>query len=379
MAYQLAPAHAHGHAHAHGGHGHSHGHGHAHAHGHGHLPHYAAETVSHLEHLQQAGHGVGVGAAGAQAAVPLPTSLHSRPFVPNAAGSRNKNFKQTFGTFPHMPEGAEGFLAAQRSPGQTQPLRQAPRTCDIRGAPADLHRGVTSLRARSFLSGSVGAGVPAGNATMGYLKEREWVPNPYTAAHMKVHENFRFRGEGLQGVKQKQAKIQALHGKSGGAFRMGANQHHALFDRAVRGLAADNTAEEKANAAGGAESLRALRVPHRRPFFSSGAPRGVGADRTYLSGHDQFAYAYSDYSLSEKLLAQTDAKAYGSAGPGFRAQCAHAVHYPMKSPTTNPTRVGGATDRNANFHAVQQESFGCRHECNNHTAAATGKSSTARF
>jgi len=382
MAYQAAQSNGHAHSHAHGHHGHSQQH-------HQRVPHYAAVTESREHHLE------GYGSVGAQA-MPQhlsssPTAaLHARPFVPNAAGSRNKNYKGTFGRFPHMPEGVDGYLAAQQRAGrsgalgQTQPLRSPLRAVDLRGAPGDLHRGVTSLRARSFLAGSTGSGIPHANATMSYSKEHEWEPNPYVQAQLKVGDNFRQRGEGLQGAKRKAAKIAALHGANGGgSFKHGAHAYHGVFDPTVRGLSANGSASPASRARGGfanqeSDVTQLLRVPHVRPFMSSGAPRGVGADRSYLSGHAQFAYHYSNYGLSEKSLAETNDKAYGGTGPGFRAQCVHAVHFPMKSPTSNPSRVGGQTDRHPNFHAVQQEDFGCRHECNKHTTAAA-LSATARF
>lgn len=286
---------------------------------------------------------------------------HHRPFLLSGGtgGGRIKNFKGTFTPFtyetagPHQPLGNDNALAAHRW-----------RNVDHRGAPSNVHRGVTGLRARSTEQGVAGTHVPIANATLAHTKDHEWHPNPYSHGGMRVQDNFRQRDEGLAGVKARQRKIASLH--NGSPFSHGANINHTLFDPAIRSNARDYSCSPDAALA---HSIEQTRVPHRAPFRGSGmaAASGVGAGRAFISGHPQFPYHYSDYRYSEQSLADT--KISNSIGSGFRMQCEHAIHYPMKA-TTSRTSRPSETDRNPNLHAIQAHDETCRHRCNDTTAEA---------
>lgn len=289
-------------------------------------------------------------------------------------GARTRHYKGTFGCYPHETYGPPAL--GQDKWGRTVPLPErqraraesAPskrREVDLRGAPATLHRGVTSLRARTLATGTQGSCVPVGNLSMSYNKELEWHPCAYTNGSLMVHEHPRNMFEGLAGVKTKAGKIHAIHAHA--PFAKGAHQsHHALFDPTVRGISADHTFDPYA---AHAAQLAHSRIPHRVPFVSGGgAPRGVGADKSFLGGHAQFPYHYSEYSLSEKSLSETSTNA--STGPGFRMQCAHQLHFPMRATTARPSKRGGETNRDSNLHAIQAHDERCNHRCNEVLAAA---------
>lgn len=310
---------------------------------------------------------------------PIPI-MHHRPFyLSSGSGSRYKNFKGTFGRFEYdAPPAASGVNRF----GQTMPLPAASaataasrdrRQLDLRGAPLQLHRGLTVLRARTLPTGQIGPCIPLGNMTMNGSKEHEWHPNPYEGGGMLVHEHFRNQragnpeNEGLAGVKARQTLVASLHPQ---AFTQGANQYHELFDRDIRGnspnettTAASSSAATAAAATAAQTDRQRMRVKHKTPFLSSAGPGTIiGSDRGFVGKHAQHPYHYSDYSLSEKSLRET--KVDTGTGVGFRLQCAHHIHHPMKSTTALPSRIGGETSRHSNFHAIQSPDETCRHRCN---------------
>ena len=328
-------------------------------------------------------------AVGQSATITSPTAaaapnLHSRPMKLAAGpGSRTRHYKGTFGSYPHETYGPPAL--GQDKWGRTVPLpvaqqeraRTAPskrREVDLRGAPANLHRGVTSLRARTLATGTVGSCVPPGNLRMSLDKELEWHPCACTNGSLMVHEHPRNMFEGLAGVKAKAGKIHAAHAHE--PFSTGAHHsHHALFDPTVRGISADHTYDPYSSL-GADHPVAAGRIKHRVPFINGGgAPKGVGADKSFLGGHAQFPYHYSEYSLSEKSLSETSTNA--STGPGFRVQCAHLMHFPMRSTTARPSKIGGETNRDSNFHAIQAQDERCEHRCNEVLAAARSQGATA--
>lgn len=314
------------------------------------------------------------------AAAAAASRLHASPMKLAAGpGSRTRHYKGTFGSFPHETYGPPAL--GQDKWGRTVPLperqrqRSAPpkrREVDLRGAPANLHRGVTSLRARTLATGTVGSCVPPGNLSMSLQKELEWHPCAYTNGSLMIHEHPRNMFEGLSGVKAKAERIHAVHPHA--PFATGAHQsHHALFDPTVRGISADHTFDPYASHAG---LVAHTRVPHAAPFISGGgAPKRVGADKSFLGGHAQFPYHYSEYSLSEKSLSETSTNA--STGPGFRMQCAHLMHFPMRATTARASKVGGETNRDSNFHAIQSHDERCEHRCNEVLAAARSNGAAA--
>lgn len=326
------------------------------------------------------------GSTGVVASAP-PASVHSRPFYLSSCG-RNKTHKGQFSVFEYEPQGGDdagpkaAFGRTAPLPGQQQ-QQQKRRTVDIHGAPLQAHRGVTSLRARSFPTGTVGTGVPAGNSTMAYTKEREWHPAAYTPG-MAVHEHFRMRFEGLAGVQRKHAAVQSLHGPA--PFAHGAHTHHALFDPTVRPLERDDSAAPTREQTATRAAVAAARVAHPRPFKGGATvPVGVGADRSFVSGHAQLPYHYSEYSLSEKSLSEPTSTSLGPVtGPGFRERCAHHIHSPFKATTARHSRRGGETSRDPNLHAIQAPDERCHHRCNEvlahaRIAAAAPTHFTSRF
>lgn len=272
-----------------------------------------------------------------------------RPFqLSSGAGSRNKHHKGTFSAFTY--EVAEPVAPKQRS-------------VDLRGAPLQAHRGVTSLRARSDEQGSPDVAAPVANRSMGGGKDWSWHPSPHgMGGSMRVQDNFRQRFEGLAGQQARQLKVAQLHGNNG-AFRHGARDHPALFDPHARSNAPDDSADAKR----ASSFLTRGRVAHRSSFARGVTALGVGAERGYVGRHAQFPYHYSLYGLSEQSLVET--RVLNNTSTGFRARCEHFVHHPMKATTARESNRQ-QTDRKPAFHAIQAPDETCRHRCNETLAQA---------
>jgi hypothetical protein len=317
-------------------------------------PHYMTSTSNRNHHagLTQVS---SPPAAAQPASPPNGRAAHSKPFYLSAAGGagRAKNFKNTFSPFTYesggvQPLSNDASITAHRW-----------RAVDHKGAPSTVHRGVTSLRGKSTEQGVFGSTAPVHNVTLAGTKDKEWRPSDYGNGHFKIGDNFRRRGEGLAGVQRHQAAIDRHH--QGKAYSQGANVHHDLFDRDIRSNSRDYSMEPSKQFAGGAsELLKASRVPHRTQFVGAGlgTPSQITGERGYLGGHAQLPYHYSDYSYSEKSL--SDTKIANGIGNGFRIQCHHQVHHPMKA-TTHRVRGHQETDRNANFQSVQEHDETSRH------------------
>ena len=290
---------------------------------------------------------------------PLPPS---RPFLLAASGTRNKNFKGTFEPFSYVSAGPSQQLSNDSS---LAAIRL--RSVSAQGAPTNVHRGVTSMRAAHTEQGVGRCTAPAHGCTLSGSSDSSssWHPAPYThGSLLRVTENFREgRGLGLQGKQQHDARVKALHGDRA-SFTFGAHEHPALFDQAVRGLTRDG--EVDAGAAIAAIQAQ-TRVPHRAPFKSGGAAKGVGAERGFVGGHGPFPYHYSDFGLSEASLRET--KIASNSSTGFRQRCAHQIHHAMKAPRAS-TRLAQETDRNPNLHAIQAHDHSCHHRCNEAIAQA---------
>lgn len=281
--------------------------------------------------------------------------IHPRPFLSNGGGSvggRCKNYKGTFGRFTYeTDENDSGNPYQQSTPPPKRPI-------DQRGAPTEVHRGVTGLRARTTEQGIPGSTGPIGNTNMSFSKDFEWQPSFFQEGGMKVGDNFRHRSEGLEGVKRRTGEIQRLHG-SNIPFTHGANSYHEYFDPTIRSNARNFSKTLEIH---GSEASAKVRVPHRTPFRGGGLSQtSVTQNRGFIGGHPQYQYHFSEYGLSEKTL--SDTKIANGIGTGFRMQCGHQIHHPMKRTTIRSSKPC-ETDRNPNYHSIQSKDETCYHKCN---------------
>jgi len=233
------------------------------------------------------------------------------------AGNSNISHKKLFSTYDykHAAVGYKGSFEDRLSDNSV---------VEANGCPKGVHKGLTSLRAKSSSNGAVGVCVPHGNRKLDNTKEYEWVPDPYDGGKYKGVQNKMMTSDG---------------------FKVGAKRNGDLFDKEVRLQACNFTRDAGETLMKWAGPNRVL---HPRPFTATSYPRGTD-DKSNLSGAKNYPYRYAPYEEYEMALVGPN---HQFVGNGTRPAIRSGSQTPWRvADFTHP--MPSKTNRNPALHAVR--------------------------